>query len=232
MSNYESKKLTLYKPQGYLVTPEVLKKIKTECPSEFIFYIYKDVKENMWYCSVNNAVSINAHQYLFSADTESIVVFGDAFYPNATSPVSFRPQQEEEEWIMAAGIGKHTFMTASDNSRLFFDNFLAFLDSKGVNKMLKKVCEACPGVSYAVVTKNGPKLIGADWEEKDGVFYSSTAFFNKLSYGQKTFAKNVLAFLSKNDIVAEQRRLDVLTDAQLIKESKANKDLWEKICLM
>jgi hypothetical protein len=225
----DSKRLIVYKPQGKHLSPDIVKKIKTECNSEYIFYIQRDLVKNMWYCSTQLAVLLSANQYLLSADTESILVFGEHYYPQSSAPISFRNETEEDDWVMTAGIGKLTFMTAVESAKIFFDNFLSFLDCKGINKILKKVCEACPGVSYVVVNKNGPKMIGDNWEEKDGISYTSTAFFNKLNYAQKSFGKNVLAFLSKKDIVEELKRLDNLSEPALIQEIQANQELWEKV---
>lgn len=227
--SYDSKKLLVYKPEGQEITPALLARIKKECNSDYVFSIHKDTEKKLWYCS-RTAVSIGYSQHLFKPNVESILVFGDSFYPNVSPSVGYRELCDGEDWFMVAGVGKMTFISnASESMKVLFENFLRFLDLKGLHKLLTRITRSCAGTAYAYASKGGAKLVGSTWGEKDGIFYSSLDFANKLSYEQKTFAVNVLAYLSGDKYKEELKRLVTLGDTALVAELKKNPELFDLV---
>jgi len=227
--NYTSKRLMIHKPAGQVIDPDALKKIKSEYNTEFVFYVYFSKEKNMWYYSATTPEKMSTANFLFDKDVESLIVVVDYCSSLTTTPVYCKPKDTEPWWITAT-VGSLSFLTATSDTapRVLFDNFTSFLNLRNLNKFLKSACKMSPTANFAITTTKGITRMGNDWEERDGVFYTSLDFLHKISHPQRTFLKNVLSFFSP-DTKESIARLDKYTDRKLLAEAEQHPEVLQKM---
>jgi hypothetical protein len=227
--NYTAKRLMVHKPAGQVIDPAVLKKIKDDYNTEFVFYVYFSKEKNMWYYSATTPEKMSTANFLFDKDVESLILFVDYCHSATSTPVHCKPKEEDAWWI-TAHVGSLSFLTATVESapRVLFDNFTKFLNLRNLNKFLKSVCKSCPAASFAITTTKGITRMGDNWEEHEGVFFTCLDFLHKISHPQRTFLKNVLSFFSP-DTKESIARLDKYTDRKLLAEAEQHPEVIEKM---
>lgn len=226
-ASFQPKRIMIHKPKGVEITEEILNKLNKEFPSNLIFSIYLEEDKNKWFADVASPISKDLNRRLFGPDIESVLILGDYIHSGTSSPISIHYGNDDSPWYIVAGAGTLTFISDKERSfKIFFENFLKFLDICAVKKLIKKISLNCPGLAYTFVTaKNRVERLG-HWEEYQGVFFSSIDFVYTLSFAQKSFFQNVLAFLADNPKEEIEKNKN-LSDRQIIDLAK-EKNIFEK----
>lgn len=225
----------IHKPKGVVIEPQFLDKIRREYTNPKVCYFCKNPKIGKVWNYSTVSTDLNSKPELFDEESESLIYLDKGVhYQSKPVPVSYRaPSEEYDTWFVSVGAGPFSNLSgASDkNPSVIFDHFLRFLNSNSLHKFLDNFVIENSG-HFATISKDGFKPYGK-WFERNGAYYTTLDFANKLTFDAKAMLKAVLAFfLRPDEFKTEIDRLAKLSDYEiraLCEKNEQTKKILEQI---